>query len=543
MIKILIVDDERTLLDAEALYLKRKENIDSDICTSPLDALELLELNSYDLIVSDYEMPGLNGLEFLAETHKRGHEIPFILFTGKSREEIAIAALNSGVDYYIQKGGDIGVLFTEMAHIIRKTVEKKRAEDKIRHLTRILSTIRNIREIINTERDFNVLLRSLCDLMTDEEGYNNARIVLFEKPGEIVAAEQSGFGEEFDSILEWLRKGELTGCARKALESDRIIISDKCSGGCTDCPFRDHHNRRGAMTMRLVNRGRTIGIISVTVPSDFIMDKDERFLFETLTRDLEYAISSFEIIEKYTGYEALENANIKLSRLNREIFSRILGNTDIISLNLEKIEDLIPKNRIIAGYIESADRAVGSIKDELRLSGFFELLGKPEPGWNNLDNIIEKNSILLNEHNIDFKKFDEEMLVFADPMLDSVFENLFRNTLIHGRSADFIEISFYETPERAVIVYEDNGAGIPNNMKNLIFTPGYGDENRMNLFISAEVLDLTGITICECGTYGNGVRFEIKIPLKNIILRRKPGEISGKDNFLISPDRNVAVTE
>lgn len=301
MIKVLLVDDEDTLLEAVSMYLKVKENIDSETCLSPAEAMNLIERNNYDLIISDYDMPKTNGIEFLNNLRKGGNEIPFILFTGKSREEIAITALNSGVDYYIQKGGDIRTLFTEMSHVIRKTVREAGEKEKVRHLTRIVSTIRNIREIIENEEDFNTISRSICSLITTDGGYENARIILFARPGDIVAAEQSGFGDKFDPILEWLRKGELTGCAKKALESDEVIISERCLPECTGCPFRDYHSSSGAMTKRLMKDGSILGIVSVTVPSGLVMDKDEIFLFDTLARDLAESVNSSGVMKVPVG--------------------------------------------------------------------------------------------------------------------------------------------------------------------------------------------------------------------------------------------------
>ena len=59
--------------------------------------------NSYDAVVSDYEMPQKNGLDFLKELREQKNDIAFILFTGKGREDVAVKALNLGADSYITK--------------------------------------------------------------------------------------------------------------------------------------------------------------------------------------------------------------------------------------------------------------------------------------------------------------------------------------------------------------------------------------------------------------------------------------------------------
>ncbi|MCG3217780.1 MAG: response regulator, partial [Candidatus Heimdallarchaeota archaeon] len=105
--KILLVDDESSLLKIGKIFLiKNNPNFDITGSHSAKDALKLLEKKSYDIIISDYQMPEMNGLEFLKEVKEKDSNIPFIMFTGKGREEVAIDALNLGANRYIQKGGD-----------------------------------------------------------------------------------------------------------------------------------------------------------------------------------------------------------------------------------------------------------------------------------------------------------------------------------------------------------------------------------------------------------------------------------------------------
>jgi len=76
-------------------------------------------------------MPGMNGIELLKRSKEEYPKIPFIIFTGRGREEVVIEALNEGADYYLQKGGDPKSQFAELAHKIRTAIEKKRANERI----------------------------------------------------------------------------------------------------------------------------------------------------------------------------------------------------------------------------------------------------------------------------------------------------------------------------------------------------------------------------------------------------------------------------
>ena len=128
MISVLYVDDEPELLEIGKLFLEKKCAIRVDTALSALDALKALEQHHYDAIISDYQMPGINGIEFLKKTRKKYGDIPFILFTGKGREEVVIEAINFGADFYIQKGGAPDSQFAELAHKVRQAVKRRRAE-------------------------------------------------------------------------------------------------------------------------------------------------------------------------------------------------------------------------------------------------------------------------------------------------------------------------------------------------------------------------------------------------------------------------------
>jgi PAS domain S-box-containing protein len=81
-----------------------------------------------DVIISDYEMPEINGIDFLKKVRDSGNSIPFIIFTGKGREEVVIQALNAGADFYIQKGGEPKSQFAELINKVHYTVTRRKAE-------------------------------------------------------------------------------------------------------------------------------------------------------------------------------------------------------------------------------------------------------------------------------------------------------------------------------------------------------------------------------------------------------------------------------
>ncbi|HII99743.1 MAG TPA: response regulator [Methanoregula sp.] len=125
---VLFVDDEPVLRDVSKQFLEREKDLVVDTCASAREALAALAKKRYDVIVSDYEMPTIDGIGFLKMLRDEGDTTPFIIFSGKGREEVVIEALNNGADFYIQKGGDPKAQFVELKNQIHHITQRKRAE-------------------------------------------------------------------------------------------------------------------------------------------------------------------------------------------------------------------------------------------------------------------------------------------------------------------------------------------------------------------------------------------------------------------------------
>jgi PAS domain S-box-containing protein len=132
MISVLLVDDEPAILDVAQIFLERGGGMKVSLSESGPDALKMLGLHPFDIIVSDYEMPGMNGIDLLKEVKSRDPDTPFIIFTGRGREHVAIEALNLGASFYLQKGGDPKSQFAELKNMIEQAVRHKVAEAEVR---------------------------------------------------------------------------------------------------------------------------------------------------------------------------------------------------------------------------------------------------------------------------------------------------------------------------------------------------------------------------------------------------------------------------
>ena len=130
-IRVLHVDDESGILQTTKQILELDGAFNVTSVNAVNDALRLIEEQDFDVVVSDYQIPEKDGLMFLKELREKGSNIPFILFTGKGREDVAIKALNLVANYFINRLGTPETVYGELSHIIKEVVKQQRAEIKL----------------------------------------------------------------------------------------------------------------------------------------------------------------------------------------------------------------------------------------------------------------------------------------------------------------------------------------------------------------------------------------------------------------------------
>jgi PAS domain S-box-containing protein len=130
-IRVLHVDDEPDFADLAATFLEREDDrFNIETATNASEGVDRLASNDFDCVVSDYDMPGQNGIEFLKAVREEYPDLPFILYTGKGSEEVASDAISAGVTEYLQKETGTGH-YPVLANRINNTVEKYRAQTEL----------------------------------------------------------------------------------------------------------------------------------------------------------------------------------------------------------------------------------------------------------------------------------------------------------------------------------------------------------------------------------------------------------------------------
>ncbi len=159
-VQVLLVDDEPGYAEVVAEFLEENDSIDEVVPeTDPREALSALD-ETVDCIVSDYAMPGLDGLELLASVRERYPDLPFVLLTGQSNEETAVEAISAGVTEYVRKqsGAD---QYTRLAHRVSNVVRQYRAEQSVeatqRQYTRLIEASSDVVTVLDSDGRFTYL--------------------------------------------------------------------------------------------------------------------------------------------------------------------------------------------------------------------------------------------------------------------------------------------------------------------------------------------------------------------------------------------------
>ncbi len=211
---------------------------------------------------------------------------------------------------------------------------------------------------------------------------------------------------------------------------------------------------------------------------------------------------------------ALKKANKKLNILSSITRHDILNQITSMNLYLELIEADSDNPQKMQDFFEAAEGIMGNLERIIIFTRMYEDLGVNEPEWQDVGSIVEQEMSPVSGGLI-LKNGIQGLEVYADSMLGKVFSNLMGNSVMHGGTAQGVTVSFEERDGGGCIIVTDDGPGIATDMKERIFSKGVGKNTGFGLFLSREILDLTGLSIRETGVPGDGARFEILVPEGN----------------------------
>lgn len=218
-----------------------------------------------------------------------------------------------------------------------------------------------------------------------------------------------------------------------------------------------------------------------------------------------------DVTDQKMAHAALAQALKKLNLLNSVTFNNIQNDIFSISAYFDILKSMVSES-LLVDFIEKEEKLSRSIMNTLNFAKDYQGLGMKPSIW---QPII--HSYLFGISHADLSKISRtvdihEIEIFADPLLEKVFFILAENIVLHSKTATVLRFYEEEGDEGLHIYFEDNGIGIPTELKERIFERGSGSNKGMGLFLAREILGITDITIKETGIPGKGARFEIIVP-------------------------------
>ncbi|MCD5416460.1 GAF domain-containing protein, partial [Candidatus Bipolaricaulota bacterium] len=192
--------------------------------------------------------------------------------------------------------------------------ERKIAQEKIEHLNLVLRAIRNVNQLIASEKDRDRLLQGACDSLIETRGYHTAWIGLFDEEKSLVGIAQAGWSEESAVPVTDLQHGWSPVCVQRILAEPEVQVIESPHSTCGDCSLSDTHRDRGVLAVRLKHAGKVYGMLAASIPVGLISDDEEHALLAEVAADIAFALYSIELeAERKRTEKAL---NLKLKQLD-----------------------------------------------------------------------------------------------------------------------------------------------------------------------------------------------------------------------------------
>jgi CheY-like chemotaxis protein/putative methionine-R-sulfoxide reductase with GAF domain len=303
-ISVLHVDDDPAMVDLTATYLGRvRDDIEVRTATSGREALETIETERVDCVVSDYDMPTMNGLDLLEAVREFDPDLPFVLFTGKGSEEIASEAISAGVTDYLQKGTGTE-RYEILANRVANAVSQFDAERLARQHARVNDVLRQTIQSIVAAQTREAVLEAACRSLSGAEPYLFAVCVEPEPDSESLspvcwAGEDRGFLDAIEGIgvrMDDSPTGQ--GPGGRAARTGEVQVLEDIHEDPSFEPWRQHAESRGFESVAAIPlryRSTFHGVLGVFADRPNAFDEIERDVLSTLGTAIAHAIHATEL--------------------------------------------------------------------------------------------------------------------------------------------------------------------------------------------------------------------------------------------------------
>jgi|UniRef100_A0A7V6DPS8 PAS domain S-box-containing protein len=317
-VRVLIVEDEWLVAQGikESLIDLGYEVV--GMAVSGAETLQLAAEQRPDLVLMDILLQGdLDGIEVAARLRQE-LQIPVIFLTAYADPTTLGRAKVAEPYGYILKPFEVRELHSAIEIALYKTQTEKR----LQHLNRVLRAIRNVNQLIVTEKDPHCLIQQACQLLVEGRGYFIAWIALLDDQNRLTASAAVGAPDDAGQVQQQLAQGELPPCGRLALEQTGPVILENVADHCTGGSWGYSSGERAAMVTRLAHQEACFGLLGVQIPMALARDEEEQALFLELAADLSFALYKMEL-------ETREQEALKALTISEERYRSLVENLPV----------------------------------------------------------------------------------------------------------------------------------------------------------------------------------------------------------------------
>jgi len=338
MRRVIVVDDLK-----ENRYLLQKllegHNYTVETASNGIEALEIARKKPPDMIITDSLMPKMDGFQLCREL-KRDEglkDVPVLFYSAtytdkKSRK----LALDIGAIEYIVKPQEPDVfikivnkiwdeyskgeikptekpleekvymkMYNErlIQKLEKKMLDLEESEKRIKYLYSVLGAIRGVNQLIVREKNRDVLLQKICNVLIGARGYNTAWLGLLKDEKNFTMVVGSPLGADVSRFCAQVLRGDYSPCIKKAFTKKDLFLFMDRSRECGDCPLKKLHLGRNSLLMRITHKSKLFGFLVLSLESDIYIDQEEKELLEEVTSDIAFGLHNIELEEKQMQLE------------------------------------------------------------------------------------------------------------------------------------------------------------------------------------------------------------------------------------------------
>jgi two-component system, cell cycle sensor histidine kinase and response regulator CckA len=301
-------------------------------------ALRSVQARRPDLVLLDIRMPGLDGFEVCRrlQADAATRDIPVIFLSSLTETADKTKAFHLGAVDYLPKpvapeevlarvGNHLALsiararLRTQNLQLLEvneelkghrerleqtvesrtaalrdEVIERRKAEERERHLNRVLRAIRNVNQLIVREKDPTRLIQQACESLVETRDYRAIWMVQTGESGRPTRLGESGWGDGFGPFAAHLLDGHPPACWEAARRSERGLAVFTPARSCRECLLWESYRQDSAVVVPIRHGGRDFGVFGVCLATGLEIDSDEEALLVEVAGDLGFALFAIE---------------------------------------------------------------------------------------------------------------------------------------------------------------------------------------------------------------------------------------------------------